>query len=350
MCLIAVKDKGKKLPDRKKLENGYDNNSDGVGIAVLKPNKNLVYIKKDFKNFEEFYSWAVFNVDIDDISIIHFRFATSGKTDVGNRHPFPITHNKQLLRKEELYTRYVLAHNGVISDYSKDKGKFSDTQKFIMDIIADLKYKINALSVQKLIKQYINGDRLAIIDATTRNLILIGDFEEKDGILWSNSGYSYNRKSELETYFDTKTKNACELCDSKRKVRWVSEEKALLCKKCRRGIRKKGWDIHYNNLLERWDREDKTKYDDEDTDTAQGQYNEDRKELQDFHKKDTVHDQTVCDMFNKLSQKEKNRVIELCNKGKDFEKAIGQVLVEVKEIWTDETTCYYKEKYGRYAG
>ena len=138
MCLIAIKRQGIGLPDKTKLENGYKNNPDGVGIAILRNNKNQIYIKKDFKDFEVFYKWAKNNIGIADLAVIHFRLATSGKVDIGNRHPFPITQNKILLRKSSLFCNFAVAHNGILSDYSIKDKKFSDTQKFILDILAGL--------------------------------------------------------------------------------------------------------------------------------------------------------------------------------------------------------------------
>lgn len=238
MCLIAVKNKGVDLPEKKKLEIGYKNNPDGVGIAMLRPDKNLIYIKKDFKDFEDFWKWSNENISRDDIAVIHFRLATSGKVDIGNRHPFPITRNKQLLRRSTSYSRYIVAHNGVLSDYSYKKGKYSDTQKFTMDLLADLKYKLHIEGVQRLISKYIGSDKLAIIDAKHRKLILIGDYIEDNRIFWSNDNYKESKSRYRDRWDDFL---GCDICERELKnVKWIAKESMYLCRRCRKRIRKYG--------------------------------------------------------------------------------------------------------------
>ena len=246
MCLIAVKKQGVKLPDKTQLENGYKNNPDGVGVAILRNNENRIYIKKDFNDFDDFYKWAGKNIDINDLAIIHFRLATSGKVDIGNRHPFPITRNKLLLRKTELLCNFAVAHNGILSDYSVKDKKYSDTQKFILDILAGLKYKLDNEAILKLIKNYIGSDKLAIINAIHRKLILIGEYIEDNGIFWSNNGY----KDIYKKHIWDKNEWACELCDNTKKIKYDEKEKAFLCKKCRRGIKRKGWNAWLDKLYD----------------------------------------------------------------------------------------------------
>jgi len=321
MCLICVKYKDVALPDRQYLHNGYKNNPDGVGVALLKNNKNIVEIKKDFKDFDNFYKWVVNNINVNDLAIIHFRLATSGKTDMGNRHPFPITHNKILLRKTEVKCRFAVAHNGVLSDYSyKKEKKYSDTQKFILDILADLKYKIHNPAVQKLIEKYIISDKLAIIDSIRRDIILLGNYDYDNGIYWSNSGYLYD-KTNVKTYGNAKTKPSCELCESTRKVKWVSKEKALLCKKCRKGLRKHGWEKWWEILEDRWEQED----------AEWGRYNIDNYD----------------DIEKQEYKRQRQHLEDFCNtmpKSKSYDKFRDDIMRQINE----DTGEYYKYKYRKY--
>jgi len=240
MCLIAVKKQGSELPDKNRLQIGYNNNSDGAGIALLKAGKNHIHIKKDFADFDSFYTWITLNVDKQDLLVIHFRMATSGITDAGNRHPFVITHNKHLLRQTDIKCRYAVAHNGVISEYSKGNTKYSDTQKFILDILAPVKHKLCNPAVQKLIKNYIGGDKLAIIDAVQKQLILIGEYTELDGILYSNNSYAFDKTLYIKNYRYGSGKPECDLCGNVHKVKYDKITKTWLCKKCRKGISKHG--------------------------------------------------------------------------------------------------------------
>ncbi len=197
MCLIAVKRKGYKLPIYNHLWNGYQNNRDGVGIALYKDGATRVYIKKDFKDFESFYMYMKKNVKVEDTLIIHFRYATSGNVDNGNCHPFPITHNKRLLRETSLRTKYAVAHNGVLNAYARDNSKYSDTQKFVFSLLADLKGSFTNKAVKRLITDHIKGDKLAILQGNGE-LILLGEYQEDNDILYSNTGYLYNRYSKID--------------------------------------------------------------------------------------------------------------------------------------------------------
>jgi predicted glutamine amidotransferase len=242
MCLIAVKDKNKKLPDKTYLYNGYQNNPNGVGIAILKKGNPFIHIKKDFKNFEEFWLYISKNVKEEDLLIIHFRLATAGLVDIGNRHPFPITKNINLLRKSELYSRYAMVHNGVINKYSYHK-KLSDSQKFIMDILTGVKHKLGYKPIKKLIGGFLNGDKLAII--ANGELILIGKFTEDKGILWSNEGYkavyrisTSKYENKFEGYLDINGKSWCELCLEYKALKYVSKLDGYLCRKCRKDVEK----------------------------------------------------------------------------------------------------------------
>lgn len=189
MCIIAVKPKGIKLPNKSTLYNCYRTNQDGIGVAYLKDGENLVNIKKDFATLKSFKKWLYKNISINDTAIIHFRFATSGLVDNGNCHPFPITNNVMRMREPNLRCKVAIAHNGVLNDYS-GHNKFSDTQKFISDILSSSAIKDNIFNpeIQKLIEHYIEGDRLSILNGQG-DVALIGDWQESGGIHYSNGGF-----------------------------------------------------------------------------------------------------------------------------------------------------------------
>jgi len=246
MCLIISKPKGVALPIKKHLVEAEKNNPDGIGIAYYK-NNGIVRIKKTFRNVHSLYKFLKANITAEDILLIHFRIATSGKVDKGNRHPFPITLNKQLLRKEELSCRFAVAHNGVISQYGGHK-KYSDSQKFIIDILANKRIKYNLLdrSIQKLICSYISPDRLSIL-TYEGNLILLGKhIEDKDGCFYSNDSYEeidtkwlteiteYNRKSKR---YETKDEYAqCEYCGKWADTIETMKNGERICEECYQGF------------------------------------------------------------------------------------------------------------------
>lgn len=230
--MISVKPIGANIPEKKYLQNGYKKNKDGLGIAIWKKN-SLVHIKKDFNTFEDFYRYLQKNVNQEDIALIHFRLATHGLKDKGNRHPFPITRNKNRLRILDLKCKQAIVHNGVITGYSHKK--YSDTQKFILDILSDAKIKNNLTNrvIQKMISSYIGSDRLAIVD-TDGTLIMIGEFVEQDGCFYSNDNYKDKVKVISSSFRSIKGVHcyACFTKKKKKKVRYRKEYDEFLCKKC----------------------------------------------------------------------------------------------------------------------
>jgi predicted glutamine amidotransferase len=193
MCIIIAKPKGVGLPKDEWLRNSASNNDDGMGVMYKLKDGNSIRIKKDFDNAETLVSWVKDNITKDDTIVFHFRLATSGLTDIGNRHPFPITNNSGLLRQPDLVCRQAMCHNGVLSDYSGHK-KFNDTQKFVLDILCDPAVRNNFGSkvIRKLLAHYIDGDKLAILSITS-GLILLGEYEKEEGLYFSNTTYKEKR-------------------------------------------------------------------------------------------------------------------------------------------------------------
>lgn len=244
MCLIVSKNKGVALPKEECLENAAQNNPDGIGIALHKEGSNEIIIKKDFTGIYTFLGWLHNNVSINDSVIIHFRVATSGLKDEGNRHPFPITKNKELLRETNLVCQSAVAHNGVLIAYDKHV-TYSDTQKFILDILSDDEIKNNLANpvIQKLLNNFLSHDRLAIMlsDGTQ---ILLGEFNVNDGISYSAYSYKWHwqgcyGKNYVTPYNYGSKWEWCEGClQSQQDVRQLKFKKAVvrLCKPCRKNL------------------------------------------------------------------------------------------------------------------
>ena len=208
MCLIVVKPEGVTLPKKEYLRYGSNKNSDGMGIAYLKKSEKFVKIKKDFSCFYQLQKFLDENITKEDILIVHFRWATSGLKDKGNSHPFPLTKNKDKLRALELDCKFAIAHNGVLTQLEKND-TFSDTQEFILQILHDpiIKENLDRPSVKLLVDNFLNGDRLTVLN-NKRELWLMGDFTEEkdDGCFYSNSNYKgfYSNSKYKSFYSDSK--------------------------------------------------------------------------------------------------------------------------------------------------
>ena len=193
MCMIIVKEVDVNLPSSKILNACSISNRDGIGIAWSNTGDNLVHIKKDFDTTEAFDLWIRENIKKEYGAIIHFRMATHGLSDKGNRHPFPISKNVERLRSLELTCQIAVAHNGVMSQYSHKK--LSDTQLFIQDILAQdsIRHNIQDETIQQLISQYIgNYNKLSIIYPDGR-IDGMGKFYEHKKLYFSNEGYQRTR-------------------------------------------------------------------------------------------------------------------------------------------------------------
>lgn len=202
MCIIAIKKSGIDLPKSEHLLNCESKNNDGVGVALLRNGTQSILIKKDFDNASVLIDWLHQNVTTDDTCIIHFRYATHGLKDKGNRHPFPITRDREKLRLIETEADMIMAHNGVISDY-RHHDTFSDTQKFIMDILADedINKSLDSKAVRKLISNFIGNDRVVILNKDN-TLYLFGEWINSEGILYSNTGYQFYYRKPIDDWRD----------------------------------------------------------------------------------------------------------------------------------------------------
>lgn len=197
MCIIISKPEGVLLPTRSVLDNCGRSNRDGIGIAWTN-GSGVVNIKKGFQFVTEFEKWMVENIKKEYAAIIHFRLATHGKCDEGNCHPFPVSTSKKDLRQTETMCELAMAHNGVF--YGLGDKKYSDTQDFIANVIADpiVAGNLGNKAVQELICGYIGNSKLAFIDGSG-NINLYGSFEKSKGLAFSNSGYKdYKRYNDWQ--------------------------------------------------------------------------------------------------------------------------------------------------------
>lgn len=187
MCIIVFKPKGKDLP--KTLEDCWTNNPDGAGYCMKKPNKDEIIIKKGFMKWKDFEN-SINNIkNPRDIDILfHFRIATSGGVNKEFCHPFPLSDNIEKLTASRTTTKMAICHNGIISGFG-DKD-VSDTAEYIANVAYPL-FRATRLEqseyTDEIIKNTVDGSRIATM--TSHGVRLIGDWEENDGIYYSNSNY-----------------------------------------------------------------------------------------------------------------------------------------------------------------
>ena len=194
MCIIAIKPKNKNLQEKSILQRCFNVNRDGSGYMYVN-DKNEVVIKKGYMDFETYYKDLVedynkYNLKNKNL-VMHFRIGTSGQSKLGCTHPFAITDDYDLLNATRVKTNIGVCHNGIVSMFNSRLAKYSDTQIYIASVLTPI-YKLNRnafsyTDVKKLVKDTTNS-KWAFLDKFD-NLNIVGDFEEDNGYLYSNSTY-----------------------------------------------------------------------------------------------------------------------------------------------------------------
>lgn len=119
MCIIATYPAGI-VPAKQEIINMIEHNPDGVGIAWA---DNLrVHVIKGLSDEAAICEIIEEIIPNDAPILFHARIATSGGVSAGACHPYPITARPANMR--ETFATYrvpVLAHNGVLHDFTPDK-------------------------------------------------------------------------------------------------------------------------------------------------------------------------------------------------------------------------------------
>ena len=196
MCIIIAKMKHKRLPTESELKNSFTNNDDGAGLMYV--DNGEVCIEKGFMTYNAFKKrydelCKEYNNFEGKSLVLHFRIGTSSGNTPKNTHPYPISYKESDLHKTQLTTDLGVVHNGIIHDYNP-KGKnptTNDTQQFIMRYLYPLYDNFKDFYKCKAIMNGIadiTNSKLTFLD-TDDKLYFVGDFIEKDGLLFSNDTY-----------------------------------------------------------------------------------------------------------------------------------------------------------------
>ena len=178
MCLAIYKP-AKTKPDRDAYKSGFYSNDHGAGFAAAVDGG--IVVGKGFFKFDKF--WAAFEPYADHAALVHFRFATHGKRNEDNCHPFMVADNLAMI------------HNGVLNIDTSDDDTRSDTWHYVEKVLRPLHGLTSEFyrdpAVAYLGSCAIKGSKFVFLRAD-------GDFAiwneddgiwEKDGHWYSNSGY-----------------------------------------------------------------------------------------------------------------------------------------------------------------
>ena len=181
MCIAIVKPQGTIISDEY-LENCFDNNGDGAGVAYAKDGK--LHIVKGIFNKDKFIKVVreVEKIAEGDI-LIHCRIGTSGLRDKNNCHPHIVNDN------------LVMIHNGILDIDVPKNSKVSDTVIFIENYLKKLsKDFVKNEAIMHLIEQAIGpNNKFAFLNNKGESFICNAKVGTVEGGIWySNDSYSFD--------------------------------------------------------------------------------------------------------------------------------------------------------------
>ena len=193
MCVIAVKDKGVKMPDQATIDAMWTHNPDGAGFMYAKDGK--VYIEKGFMTLNSLKKALDTLGEREDLTslpmVLLFMIGTAGGNTPANTHPFPISSKLEDLQAKFITADVAMAHNGVL-DVIPTRKDISDTMEFVMSDLAWLNEDLPEFwkrdSVQYLLEDLIGHNKLAFLDKHG-DIVMIGKFISDHGIYYSNESF-----------------------------------------------------------------------------------------------------------------------------------------------------------------
>lgn len=191
MCVLAVATKGAVF-SRDVLNAMFYANDDGAGWCYAKNGK--IYFSKGYTNVNKFIK-AVQKLPTDCERMVHCRIATHGGISKALTHPFPISRDyaKMEMLSGVLSSGYILAHNGILSNFSPAKDH-SDTEELVR-CLANIKCDIMGDDMRDVINALISGSRVAILNTDGKINRYGTGWTQIDGIWFSNTHFKYYTQS-----------------------------------------------------------------------------------------------------------------------------------------------------------
>jgi len=190
-----IKNKGGDIRNiTKYISNCMIHNDDGSGYMFSREGK--VYIRKGFWKAKDIVK-AINQDNIQDheVLVFHARYATHGARNVMNCHPFPVTRNHNLFKRDELICDKAMAHNGII-DVPLEHKELSDTANFVVSILSDNTILNNigkSAGVDYMLDKIIGWSKIAVLHGTGKLQVIGSGWQfidpEDTTIMASNDGW-----------------------------------------------------------------------------------------------------------------------------------------------------------------
>lgn len=178
MCILIAKAQNVRKMTEQEIRNSASNNPDGFGMAYVVGGHLFVH-----KTFELNEIIDMNNRLPNDTPIIyHFRIATHGTVKVSNCHPF---------MGEDADVAF--AHNGVLSIQNDKEKDWTDSETAFRYLFEPLLKVVDIKSEQfeRAVNTIIGSSKFAFLQENGE-VTTFGNFINEDGLLFSNSTYSYS--------------------------------------------------------------------------------------------------------------------------------------------------------------
>tara|TARA_R100000900_G_scaffold90455_1_gene70220 strand:- start:254 stop:1078 length:825 start_codon:yes stop_codon:yes gene_type:complete len=168
MCLIILKDNNVDLVPKETIAEVWIDNPHGAGIIFKRHKSDNYQMVKGLMTEQSLHD-MIDKLKLSDADFVayHLRWATSGKLDAANTHPFIVHEDvgevSALTAHNSMKTLFIM-HNGVIHDLNDKKAEHSDTIRFISEYLSDVPmYDLfHNEAIQAFIEKFIDGSRLFI--------------------------------------------------------------------------------------------------------------------------------------------------------------------------------------------
>jgi predicted glutamine amidotransferase len=205
MCLILQLNKESQITEEQFKKN-LEKNSDGTGIMFANNNKIIVKREIDSKDkqvslFTKYVKAVTETKSLNEV-FIHSRFATHGKKDLLNCHPYEVLAGNT--KQPELYCM----HNGIIGTVDLVEKDKSDTFNFLKYYVKPLlEGRINLLQnshFQQMLSKYIGiVSKLVFLDSTGLTTFI----HKEQGTIYKGCWIS-NTNSGISTADDSRQTNS----------------------------------------------------------------------------------------------------------------------------------------------
>lgn len=210
MCLIIASPSGDR-PDMDHVISGWSDNPDSWGL--MRTSKGRVAVRKGMCT--ESLIAAISEIDGSPWAI-HFRWATHGKKDLSNAHPFKL--------RNDLY----MMHNGIINIDTSSDDRRSDTYHYSRYLI-DIGISADSINLEEREREIGKGNKLVFMNRVGNITIANESAGDWIGGQWYSNLHSIGYQPTLSRR--SLDSDVCDYCGSGGKTK-LTDGFNTLCEEC----------------------------------------------------------------------------------------------------------------------